>query len=325
MEAYAFSVMPIDGSNVDSDGEPPTASPNIAIVNEACELYSHVPHVITPNLAPLGTVSNAVFHNVDFVEPELEDVLTNEKRSYFIKRKTAAPVSRLVESKLEELSFVKLFPYGRNGESEPRVMKQTPLDYFQARVMSSDIRFSDPTYLFYALCQVEEHQIQQKIQVCCDMSRERNDDSEWCYDPRNVHLVLKSIRGSASYWKSSCSQTLAICRQLGPPTFFLTFSYDDLNSFDSVNAMHKRLHGYHEPDIDPQTLTYEQKKALLDSSPITAARHLNYRVRQLYKLMKKHSEQLFGYKLKDYTYRIEFQNRGSGTSGTYFICLYIEC
>ena len=92
----------------------------------------------------------------------------------------------------------------------------------------------------------------------------------------------------------------------------LNILHDDLNSFDSINAMHKRLHGYHVPDIDPQTLTYEEKKALLDGSPITAARHLNFRVRQVYKLMKKHSEQLFGYKLKDYTYRIEFQNRGSG-------------
>lgn len=103
-----------------------------------------------------------------------------------------------------------------------------------------------------------------------------------------------------------------------PPTWFSIaisdFSYDDLNSWDSINAFYKRLNGFDQEDIDPALLAYEEKKSLLDSCPITAARHFNYRVRQLYNLMKKHSIRLFGYSIKDYTYRVEFQNRGSDTS-----------
>ena len=155
--------------------------------------------------------------------------------------------------------------------------------------MSTDIRSSDPTYLFYALCQMDAFQVQQKIQVCCDMSRERGDNYEWAYDPRNVHLVLKSIRGSASYWKSCCSQILAMCRQLGSPNFFLSFSYDDLNSWDSINAMYKRQHGFQSAGIDPRDLSYDQKKRLLDSSPVTAARHFKFRVKELFKLIRRHS------------------------------------
>ena len=143
---------------------------------------------------------------------------------------------------------MKLFPFGRYGQVERRPLKQTPLEYFQARIMSSEIRFSHPSYLLYALCQVEDYQVQQKIQICCEMSREQGSNEEWCYDPKNVHLVLKSIRGSASYWKSYCSQTLALCRQLGAPTFFFTFSYDDLNSWDSINAMYKRINGFSTED-----------------------------------------------------------------------------
>ena len=89
-------------------------------------------------------------------------------------------------------------------------------------------------------------------------------------------------------------------------------SLKSLNSYDSINAMYKRLNGFNSAEVDPRQLSYDEKKSLLDSSPITAARHFNYRVKQLFKLMKRHSEQLFGYKLQDYTYRIEFQNRGSG-------------
>lgn len=175
-----------------------------------------------PNALHGSDINDCVLHNVDFLEPEMETLLDpNQNTSYFLKRKTSAPVSKQVESRLEELSFVKLFPYGRNGEVEARPIKQTSLEYFQARTMSSDLRFSEPTYLFYALCQVEQHQIKQKIQICCDMSREQSDSTEWCYDPKNVHLILKSIRGSASYWKSYCLQVLAMCHQLGSPSLFL--------------------------------------------------------------------------------------------------------
>lgn len=311
LESYAFSITPVGVEQVNHGEIAESSSPTVAEFNEALGFQNDQP-LRRPNIGSLGDVSDCMFHNIDHRDPEIDDALNNTKHSYFLKRKTSAPVSRLVESRLEELSFVKLFPFGRNGEVEKRKLKQTPLEYFQARVMSSDLRFSEPSYLFYALCQVEESQINKKVQVCCDMTQESGERSDWVYDPRNVHLVLKSIRGSAAYWKSYCSQTLAMCRQLGPPSLFLTFSYDDTNSWDSINAMHKRMNGLNADDIDPRSLSYEEKKSLLDSSPVTAARHFNHRVKQLYRLMQKHSESIFGFKIKDYTYRVEFQNRGSG-------------
>ena len=312
LEAYTFSITPIILDIEQVSDSLPVPSPTVAEFNEST-MHSPVILDIVGSGSSSAGINNCVFHSIDVVEPELDDVLGNRKSSFFFKRKTGAPVSKAVEARLEELSFIGLFPYGMNGCAESRLLKQTPLEYFQARVMSTDLRFSDPTYLFYALCQVEDYQIQQKIQVCCEMSRETEDSTEWCYDPRNVHLVLKSIRGTASYWQSYCSRTLAMCRQLGAPDLFLTFSYDDLNGWDCINSMYKRLHGFTTPDVDPSTLSYDERKSLLDCSPITPARHFNYRVSQLFKLMRKHSQELFGYKIKDFTYRIEFQNRGSGT------------
>lgn len=45
------------------------------------------------------------------------------------------------EQRAEELAWVKLFPDGRNGFGEHRLVPITPLDYFQSWVMSKDRRF----------------------------------------------------------------------------------------------------------------------------------------------------------------------------------------
>ncbi|CAG7824817.1 unnamed protein product [Allacma fusca] len=194
----------------------------------------------------------------------------------------------------------------------PRRVKQTPLDYFQQRVMSSDRRFSVPSYVFYALCQVEEFKIKQKVQVCCDMKMQTGDrNSE--YDPKNVHLVLANIRGTLSYWKQYCGSVIAMIHQLGSPTFFLTFSYYDLNSIDALMAMmmNESTNDINFEDIQWDTLDFDQRRKLLDNNFITAARHFNMRVNELFKMMQKLSVELFGRPLIDFTWRVEFQNRGS--------------
>ncbi|GFR06815.1 ATP-dependent DNA helicase [Trichonephila clavata] len=48
----------------------------------------------------------------------------------------------------------------------------------------------------------------------------------------DVHLYVKSLRSSAAYWRSALNELLAQIRCLGPPTYFLTFSSNDLNWLD---------------------------------------------------------------------------------------------
>lgn len=50
----------------------------------------------------------------------------------------------------------------------------------------------------------------------------------------NIHLTMRNIRGSASYWRKCCSELIAMVRTLGPPSWFLTFSCNDLHWPDMI-------------------------------------------------------------------------------------------
>lgn len=98
--------------------------------------------------------------------------------------------------------------------------------------------------------------------------------------------------------------------QLGTPTFFITFSYNDLNSSDAITAIWKELEGINANISDPSDIPYEVRKKALNDHPTPAARHFNHRMNVFLRKIQQHAEFLFGTTVVDWTYRIEFQQRG---------------
>jgi hypothetical protein len=147
----------------------------------------------------------------------------------------------------------------------------------------------------------------------------------------NVHTYMSSIRGSASYWKQYAGDLIAMIKQLGLPTFFITFSSDDLNSSDSLALLllAQSLRGTSDPSLVQSVregirdenycrlqdivsnLSYEKRSELLNNHPVSASRHFNRHCQEIVKMMCKNGELLFGYPVLDWSYRVEFQNRGS--------------
>lgn len=280
---------------------------------------------------------DSLLHNVDFSVPDIGEIVTSSKAqntpSLLIEKEKGRPLYPNHEAFLEELSFVNLFPFGRGGVSSVRPVQITPLDYFQARVMSNDTRFWDNSYLFYALNRMEEHKVKQKIAVCGQMRTSSNGVQNYDEYPglTNVHLYMSAIRGGASYWKSYKGYLIAMIAQRGIPNIFLTVSSDDLNSTDSIcglllaDAMRGNCNAdlitqirqnlesrnYAELEKIVNTLSYEQKSDLLNRHPVQSARHFSHRINNLMTLLRKCGKEIFGHEVDDHSYRIEFQNRGS--------------
>lgn len=102
----------------------------------------------------------------------------------------------------------------------------------------------------------------------------------------NLHLYMSAIRGSRSYWKKYTGDIMAMVTRLGPPTFFLTVSYDDMGSPDVLNAMWKASHARNDqPPDNIQDLPFDTRRELLNSNPVAAARHFNLRTQELIKLL----------------------------------------
>ncbi len=55
-------------------------------------------------------------------------------------------------------------------------------------------------------------------------------------------------------------------------------------------------------------LSWQEKSRLIQSDPITCARHFDYHIQELFRLIKERKEILGD--IQDFFYRVEFQNRG---------------
>lgn len=260
-----------------------------------------------------GKVHNfdCVIDRDDFLEPKLDEIL-----NFDLNREARTPIKEHLEKNLDLLAFPHLFPHGVNGLHAFRKIPITPLDYFQQRLMSSSKRFAGNTdFLFYALSVIDSYRAKQKVSVCCAMKRQggnvNNSDVFEELGIRAPHVYMSSIRGSSSYWRQYTGDVLAMIKQLGIPSFFFTFSFDDLNSDDCVNSLWKAKYGANVPNVKPGDIPYDERKALLNDFPIVAAKHFSMRLTKLLAFLKNQSVAIFGKKLIDYTIRIEFQARGS--------------
>ena len=263
---------------------------------------------------------DCVIDRDDPIAPKIDKVL----QEYELNRPRLPPISSQYEENLDLLAFPHLYPHGTNGLHADRIIPITPLDYYQQRFMSPDQRFAgESEALFAALADCDKHRIKQKIAVCCQQKKQgrgaaantpeglQNLSQEDLLGVRDPHVYMSGIRGSSSYWRQYTGDLIAMVKNLGRPTFFLTFSYDDLNSFDSVNALWKAKHGPQTPDVNPQDVPYEIRRQLLNDYPIVAARHFSMRLSKFMLLIKQNGRDIFGRSLEDYSVRVEFQARGS--------------
>ena len=62
--------------------------------------------------------------------------------------------------------------------------------------------------------------------------------------------------------------------------------------------------------LESKTLSWETRSRLVQSDPVTCVRHFDHRVSQFIGTILKNPESPLGV-LKDYFYRVEFQQRGS--------------
>ena len=118
---------------------------------------------------------------------------------------------------------------------------------------------------------------------------------------------MNYIKGTPAYWKKFLFDVLAMVKQLGIPTFFMTLSSADLKWNELISIINK-LNKQGLSDEDISNLAYDQRCQLLNSNPVLVARHLQHRVEVFFKEII--IDGPLG-KTKYYAIRVEFQARGS--------------
>jgi hypothetical protein len=228
-----------------------------------------------------------------------------------INRKTSAPLNDFYEKRLEQLCFIKIFPYGINGMNTIRDQRITCAAYGKSRIMSNDSRYQNIDYMFYLLAKIEAEKISNSINICS--SRLRTSDNARI---NNLHIYMKNLRGYSSYWNSIKADLMAFLRNLGEPTWFITLSARDLEWPDMINALLLAKNNNNSKRAikrlinQVSDLNFQERSKLLHDYPVVASRQFNKRFKALMKFLSK-NDKILGGKIKDYWYRVEFQKRGS--------------
>ena len=222
----------------------------------------------------------------------------------------------------EVLTFPTLFPDGKFGFDVHRLPKLTLRKYFQARLLSEDTRFARNTeYLFYAQYLTEQKQISDSINIALRKAKLSviEEDKVTAGTLKNTDRLkqiilqdqgqrfMQNVRGSPAYCKKLLSDLLAMIRQLGSFTFFLTLSAADLRWPETISVIASQ-YNVTLTEEDVKNMSWEERCHWIRRNPVTAARQFDYRVQ----LFVRHilGSGVIG-EIDDYLYRVEFQKRGS--------------
>lgn len=125
--------------------------------------------------------------------------------------------------------------------------------------------------------------------------------------------IVKSLRNSPAFWEARMKEGMAMLRQLGTPTFFLTLSAAESNWNELIAIL------FRVASQTGEVITIEQAKALpadkkaelIRNDPVTCASYFSHRSGKLMAFLKTDSSPLIPNKVSDSIQRVEFQHRGS--------------
>ena len=230
------------------------------------------------------------------------------------------PVSFFTDKQCEELAFPVLFPEGRYGYTAERKVKLSPVKYFNARLLHYSGRFAtNPEYLFFAQFVIEQKKVADSINIAlkkvsgqpisASQVRSNVQDIKNLIHQNQAYLFLRQIPGTPPYWQRFMYEVVAMVKQLGIPTWFMTLSCADLR-WPELFQIISKLQGKNMSNEEIEALSYNDRCTMLNLNPVIVAKHFQYRVETFFTEVLLSSAKPIG-KIVYYALRIEFQMRGS--------------
>ena len=121
---------------------------------------------------------------------------------------------------------------------------------------------------------------------------------------------LKTLRGSPPYFEKAKKDLFAMIRQLGAASLFCSFSSAETKWNHLLRILGKLIDHKDYSDEELNNLTWEEKCRLIQSDPVTCARHFDFQFNTFLKDVLMSELAPLG-KIKDWFYRVEYQQRGS--------------
>ncbi len=126
------------------------------------------------------------------------------------------------------------------------------------------------------------------------ITAEKASDSDQVHDwikKDDGFYFMKQLRGTPAYWRTVKYDAVAMVRQLGIPTWFLTLSAADLHWYDTLAPLFQLQYGRIPTEEEVTNLSGRDRCHLLRSHPVTAVRLCNQKINAFFSKVLKGSQQ----------------------------------
>ena len=91
------------------------------------------------------------------------------------------------------------------------------------------------------------------------------------------YKFLRALRGLPPYFEKAKKDSFAMIRQLGPATLFCSFSSAETKWIHLLQVLGKLVDNKNYSDNDLENLNWDENCRLIQSDPVTCARHFDYK------------------------------------------------
>ena len=231
------------------------------------------------------------------------------------------PIPMFMDPFCEELAFPTIW-FGHPRGTPPSNVRLSFDDFVNSEIRRSDRRACRPDHLLFLHKKSQIAQLMRQVNIVLRKSAQTNNitaadvmnqqfiDNAIMRD--NAYKFMSSITGSPAYWENQKKKVLAMVRQLGTFTIFLTLSAAETHWGELLSILKRTVDKEIVSIEDAAKLTFEEKARLIRTDPVTCAQYFDHRFKHIRKAWTNVENGPFGnYRVVHYFYRIEFQHRGS--------------
>ncbi|XP_062609477.1 uncharacterized protein LOC134271261, partial [Saccostrea cucullata] len=232
------------------------------------------------------------------------------------------PLSLYQDQMAEYLSFPTIFCGKGRVENNQRQISVSYADIAKWELRSVDRRAAQSVpNLFFKLKKIQLKQVTDKCNLALRKCKTKGKTftANEIRNPDQINnivrhnegfYVFKQLRNSPPYLETRKKDVFAMIRQLGLPTWFMSFSAADTRWNDLIKALGVLNDGREYTDSEIESMTWSEKSKLVQKDPITCTRYFDHRFRTFLNTVIKSDHHPIG-KVQDFFYRVEFQQRGS--------------
>ena len=287
-------------------------------------------------------LEDEVFKEKDFLEDILEsdmqlleetaekindDVLKKMKKISVAPGETGQFKNWGEEVFLEEQAFPELFPFGCGGYLSSLIdNKENDMGfamYVKHRILSADPKYrKNSAYLFFLLIVKELVQLKRCKQTYLrqatklpNLSKEtlKNVKHEDLSRYNRSYQVFKTMRGTSMFYEEAKKNVMAILRQNGSPSLFVTLSCAEYSWDGLLKEILGTVLNKEASDEDVKKLSSQERNRLISENVIQSTLHFQKRIEKELKLMTMPNflNNDCKYSVSSYYYRVEYQQRGA--------------